>query len=279
MKYTVSTLFNKSKIILLTLILFSLGLFAGILFSFPEAKVKQIIISSLETQGQVSVTQGDINISLFGIDGSNLQIQPENPLLPTIPIKSLAITPHWLSLLSKNPGGHLDMQLFDGTLTADIYRDGTLNLAASELNLASLSLTDQTLTITGQLAEMSLSSVVPLQKTSDSLISLSLKDINIARNSDLKLAINLGDIVINGTGRGRAFKITSLQAAEGDLAISGRGRILLGKSLPSSKINLKMEIRPQETADPMIVELLQLGTRKTADGSYELSLSGSLSDL
>ncbi|SEA63111.1 type II secretion system protein N [Desulfuromusa kysingii] len=272
-------LFNKSKITLATLILFSLGLFAGIIFSFPEAKVKQIIISTLETQGQLSVTQGDINISLFGIDAANVQIQPDNPLLPTIPIQSLTITPRWLSLLSKNPGGHLDMRLLSGTMTADMFRDGSLNLDASQLNLAPLSLTDQTLIISGQLTEMSLSSVVPLQKNSASLIRLTLKDINVARNSDLKLAINLGDIVINGSGRGHAFKITSLQASEGDLSISGRGNILLGRDINTTKINMKLEIRPQESADPMIVELLQLGSRKTANGSYELTLSGSLADL
>lgn len=238
-----------------------------------------MMISTLETQGQLSVTKGDFNLSLFGIDGSNLQLQPNNTLLPAISIQSLSVTPHWFSLLSKNPGGHLQMRLFDGTLTADMFRDGTLNLAASQLNLAPLSLTDQTLTISGQLTEVTLSSVVPLQKTSASLIRLTLKDINIARNSGLKLAINLGDVVINGTGRGHAFKITSLKADNGDLSISGRGSILLGRNLSASKINMKMEIRPQQTADPMIVELLQLGSRRTPDGSYELSLSGSLSDL
>ena len=279
MKHKISMLFSKSKIVLATLILFSFGLLAGIFFSFPETKVKQQIISSIETQGHVFIDQGDINLGLLRLKGSNFQIRPENPLWPTIPINSLIIAPQWLTLLSKNPGIHLDMKLLGGTLWAEMFRDGTLNLTASQLNLAFLSPKDQEMTVSGQLAEMTLSSVVPLEKTSESLVTLRLKSVNVTRNNDLKLTLNLGDIVIKGKGRGHSFKIISLKADRGDLSMSGKGSILIGRDLPSTQVNMKIEIRPEDTADPMVVELLKLGTRQTPSGSYELRLSGSLSEL
>jgi type II secretion system protein N len=279
MKPSISKLFSKSKIAVATLVLFSFGLFVGFLFSFPALKIKQKIITAIETQGDVSIAQGDINIGFLSIYGSDLRIQPKKTLWPAISINSLKLSPQWLSLLSTNPGAQLDMQLFDGTLTADISRDGTLNLVASQLNLAFLSQKDQAMTLSGQLETMTLSSVVPLKRTSDSLLTLTLKNVNVSKEGDLKLALNLGDIVIEGTGRGRSFKMISLKTDRGDLSVTGKGSLLLGRDLSTTRVNMKMEIRPEATVDPMLLDLLKLGTRQAANGSYELSLSGSLSDL
>ena len=279
MKPSISKLFSKSKIALATLVLFSLGLFAGFLFSFPALKIKQKMITSIETQGDVTITQGDINIGFLSIHGSDLLIQPENPLWPTIPIHSFDLSPQWLTLFSSNPGVQLNMQLLDGTLTADIFRDGTLNLVASQLNLAILSQKEQAMTLSGQLEKMTLASVVPLKKSSDSLLTLTLKNVNISKNGDLKLALNLGDIVIKGFGRGRSFKIISLTTDKGDLSVSGKGGLLLGRDLSTTRLNIKMEIRPQASVDPMILDLLKMGTHQAANGSYELNFSGSLSEL
>jgi hypothetical protein len=93
------------------------------------------------------------------------------------------------------------------------------------------------------------------------------------------LALNLGDIVINGSGRGRSFKIISLTTDRGDLSVSGKGSILLGRDLSTTRVNMKMEIRPQASVDPMVLDLLKLGTHQAANGNYELNLSGSLSEL
>jgi len=279
MKHSISTLFSKSKIALATLILFTFGLLAGLLVSFPEVKIKHQIISSIETRGHVSITQGDINIGFLSISGSDLLIQPENSLWSAIPITSLNLSPQWLTLLSTNPGVHLNMQLFNGTLSADMFQDGSLSLVASQLDLAFLSPRDPTITVSGQVAEMTLSSVVPLKKTSDSLLELTLKNVNVTKNGDLKLAINLGDVVFSGTGRGRSFKIISLKTDKGDLSVSGKGSILLGRNLPSTKFNVKLEIRPEASVDPMVVELLKLAAKQSPNGSYELSLSGTLPKL
>ncbi len=279
MKQTILMLFSRSKIALVVILLFIFGLLAGILFSFPEMKIKQLLISSIERQGHVVIEQGDINIGVLSIEGSDLLIRPENPSWEPISINSLHIAPLWLFLLTKNPGIRLKMQLSGGTLLADMFRDGTLVATASQLNLAPLLPKDQAVKVSGQLAEMKLSGTISLGKTSESFVALTLKNVRATGNRALKMELNLGDIVINGTGRGRSFKIVSLKADRGDLSISGKGSILLGRDLSSTRVNIKMDIHPEETADPMVVELLKLGTRQTANGSYELSLSGSLSEL
>ncbi|MCK5069180.1 MAG: type II secretion system protein GspN [Desulfocapsa sp.] len=279
MKHTISRLFNKSKIILVALILFIFGLVAGIFFSFPEMKVKQKIISAIETQGHVIVDQGEITMGFLTIKGSDFLIRPENPLWPTISIDSFSITPQWLTLLSKNPGVRLDMQLFGGKLWADIFRDGTLIAAASQLNLGLLLPKEQAIKVSGQLEKMTLASVVPLGKTSESLVTLTLKSVNVTGNSDLPLSLNLGDVAINGTGRGRSFKIMTLRADKGDLQINGNGSLLLGRDLASTQVNMKIEMRPEAQIDPMLVDLLTLGSRQTPNGGYELKLSGTLSKL
>ncbi|MDX2496182.1 MAG: type II secretion system protein GspN [Desulfuromusa sp.] len=272
-------LFRKSKIIVVALILFILGLLTGVFFSFPEMKVKQKVISAIETQGHIIVDQGEITMGFLAIEGSDFLIRPENPLWPSISIDSFSITPQWLTLLSKNPGVRLDMQLFGGTLSAEMFRDGTLSAAASQLNLALLLPKEQAIKVSGQLEKMTLTSVVPLRKTSESLVTLTLKSVNITGNSGLPLSLNLGDVAINGTGRGRSFKIMTLRADKGDLQINGNGSLLLGRDLASTQVNMKIEMRPEAQIDPMLVDLLALSSRQAPNGSYELKLSGPLSEL
>lgn len=279
MKHIASILFNKSKLALAVFILFVCGLLSGVFFSFPEMKIKQYIISSIETQAHVVIDQGDIRLGFLSIKGSDLLIRPENPFWPTISINSFYIAPQWLSLFSPNPGVHMDMQLFGGKLRADMSRDGALKVVASQLNLGLISPADQALKVSGQLVELALASVIPLDKDSESLLALSLKNVNIAGNSDFPLALKLGDIAINGTGRGRSFKISSLQADKGDLSINGKGNVLLGRDLASTQVNMKIDLVPEDNVDPLLVELITLGARQTPGGSYELNLFGVLSEL
>ena len=279
MKQTISMLFGRSKIAFAVVILFAFGLLAGVLFSFPEMKLKQKIISSLETQSHVVIEQGDINIGFLNIEGSDLLIRSDNPLWPAILINSIHIAPKWLTLFSKNPGVHLDMQLSGGTLAADMFRDGTLNAVASQLSLEPLLPKDQLIKVSGLLAETELATTVPLKKTTESLLQLTLKGVNIVGSRGMKLSLNLGDINLNGTGHGRSFKITALTADNGDLAINGQGNILLGRNLAATQVKMKISVRPQKNVDPMLVELLTLGSRQTASGSYELNLTGTLSEL
>jgi hypothetical protein len=171
------------------------------------------------------------------------------------------------------------MQLCGGTLWADVFKDGRLSVEASQIDLGFLLPKDQQMKISGLLAKMKLASTVPLAKTSESLLAVALKGVKIAGQSGMNLSLNLGDIDISGIGRGRSIKIVSLNADKGDLSISGKGSVLLGHDLPSTQVNMKIEIRPENTADPMLVELLKLGTRHISNGSYELTLSGPLSEL
>lgn len=279
MKHTISGLFNKFKLVLVALVLFISGLAAGIFFSFPELKVKQQIISAIETQAHVVVDQGEITMGFLAIEGSGFLLRPENPLWPTIPIDSFSLAPQWLTLLSGNPGVRLNVQLFGGKLRAEVFRDGSLSAAASQLNLGLLPSKEQAIKLSGQLEKMTLTSVVPLGKTSESHVAVTLRGVNATGNSNVPVSLNLGDVAINGAGRGRSFKIMTLSADKGDLQVNGSGSFLLGRDLASTQVNMKIEMRPEAQIDPMLVDLLTLGSRQMANGGYELKLSGALSEL
>ena len=279
MKYITSILFKRSKIAVITLVLFIIGLLVGLFFSFPQTKIKQQIISSFEKQGHVLVKQGDVQIGLLGIEGVQFLIQPENLSLPAIPIDSFIISPQWMTLISKNPGIRLEMKSFGGDVSADVFRDGTLKALASQLDLSLILPEKQTVKLSGQLETMTLESTVPLQKSSPTVLELVFKNVSFQGENPFPFSLNLGDVVLNGTGRGRSFEITSLRAVNGDLNLDGNGTFILARNFSSSRIKMKINIRPENQLDPTLLELLNLGARQAPDGSYDINLSGILREL
>ena len=262
------------------LLLFLFGLFLGLALAFPSAALKSKLLATVEANAQVWIETGQLSLSpLLTLTGSDARISSQTLPTPPLQVDSFRITPKWTSLLTATPGATLHARLLGGQLQANIHHNGACDLNADHLALdlplqkgSDMRLTGQLLQVNGQ------SSLLPLQKRSESSLLLVLADAQLAGLPGLQQPLQLGTLRFEANGKGYAFKISSFSAEGGDFNLSGRGSFLLGRDLPSSRINLRAKIRPTPQADPGLVSLLELAARKGADGSMELQLSGSLAN-
>jgi len=265
---------------LLALLLFITSLLIGLLLSFPTNSLGQLLLQELSNRGQVTVETRDFSLAPpLVLHGTETTVRTESAAWPPLTIESFDLSPLWLSLFSGNPGVRWDGQMLNGQLLADLYRDGSLSLKASNLSLDfPLLENSDNLRLTGQLVDAQVQSAMLLRKTTESSLKLLFENVELAGLNSGPRNLMLGTIVLEAVGSGNSFKVTTLKATGGDFSLDGKGTFLVGRNLPSSRLNLEAEIRPGQNADPNLVSLLDLVAPARADGSHQLKLSGTLSN-
>ncbi len=260
-------------------LLFLLGLLLGLAFSFPTTALENRLLAAVEANGQIHIETDDLSFSpLLTLQGGPTLISSQASDAPPVPVDTFKLTPKWASLFTTNPGILLTAQLLGGHLQTDLYRDGTCDLRADNLTLDLPLQGAMKLRLSGRLQQATMQSQLPLQKSSESALQLTLADAKLTGLGGAQSDLTLGTIRFQAIGTGHSFKITTLTAEEGDFSLNGRGSFLVGRDLPSSRINLRADLRPTPQADPGLVSLLELAARKKPGGVLELRLSGYLSN-
>lgn len=275
-KSFISVQFSWIKLVVLGMILFIIGAIIGVVLSFPDNILEQRLIAMAEQQGHVTIEKGQIHLGFINLNGNDLQIKTQQNSIPPIQIDKVTIAPLWKTLVSGNPGMHVNASLFSGQLQADLFKDGLVDASAQDLQLDIPLQNGWNLTFLGRLQSAAISSVIPLTNASQSQLQLVLSQSSIRESGKDKDMVNLGKVDIKATGKGQAFRITTLTAEGGDFAVSGRGNLRLGNSPATSAISLRLELRPAPEADQGLVELLKLAAKENDDGLYELRISGNL---
>jgi type II secretion system protein N len=257
-------------------LLFLVGLLVGLTLTFPSSVVERRLIALVEQQAQVSIEEGSLKVGFFRIYGADLLIRPRAAEWFPLEIDKLEVTPSWLSLLSPNPALHLEAQMWAGSLQGDLHRDGTLAATAKNLTLDLPLRQAGQMSLAGTLILAEVETQLPLQKNSQSRFGLTLES---GRLNVLEQEVPFGTLVLKATGQGEAFRVPTLVANGGDYAVSGGGNVLVKQQINDSRLNLRVEIRPQPQADPALTELLGLVSSKRSDGSYQLRIRGTLDQL
>ncbi len=255
------------------ILLFLIGLLIGLVITFPSSIIERRLVSLIEAEGQVRIEQGALRIGFFNIYGNDLVVRPNSADWLAVEIDSLKVSPAWLSLFVLNPTAKIDMHLWGGSVRAEVASDGAIAATATNLKFSLPLQKGSRLNVSGTLVRGEIETVVPLLDESTSRIDLTLEN---GQLGGLFKDITLGTIVLQATGRGEAFRVPTFVANGGDYALTGGGNLLLKQDMAESRLNLRVEIRPQKSADPAITELLGLVARERNDGTYQLRIGGSL---
>ncbi len=271
--------FHWLKTLLLSLIIFTLGLSIGIVLSLPSEMLEQRLIRFVEQQGQISITEGSFALGVISLTANNILIaeQPENKI-PAIRIDKATITPKWGSLLSSNPTVHLNSKLMSGSLIADVAKDGQVKATAKNLLLEVPLQNGWDMIVTGQVQQADLNSLFPLSKTSRTDLNVTLNNVSLREAGKDKAMINMGEIKLQAKGKGQAFRVSQLSVQNGDFDLSGQGNIRLGSTPQKSSISMRMTLKPNPSADPGLVELLKLAIKENSKGEFPLTISGNLAN-
>jgi type II secretion system protein N len=264
--------------VLLGALAFLMAFLLGFLLAFPTAPLRQKLLDSFR-QHQATAELQSLTLSpLLALQGRGLTLRMDHTSLPPLAVERFTVRPLWLSLLSKEPGLHIDAELLQGTLQAAVHRGGRLHAEASGLHFA-LPLREGTATVTGSLASGRLQRAASAGQAAEQTLSLSFGELLVQSPllaSTASRPLNLGQLRLEGNGRGQTFNVTRLESSGGDVGLSGTGSLLLGRTLESSRLNLNLVLRPAASLPGDFRALLTLLGPPAGDGSYPLQISGTL---
>jgi type II secretion system protein N len=270
---------QRAGILLIGLGLLLLGAITGLLLALPTNALTNRLIQEVEAQTQTEIDiSGGMELALpLTLRGAETTIHPlKLAQFPPLRIDHFQIRPLWSALLTLNPGVSADVGLMNGRVEAAYRADGSLNLKANDLLLDLPIEQGFSLKLLGRLLQGQLETVVPLSRETTSRLTLSLDQVRLLGLTGQENGLRLGTIVLELNGEGNSFRVAELSAVEGDFTVTGSGRVLLGNTPAASRLNLRLTIRPQATADPTLVDLLRMTARENSAGAYQLRLGGSL---
>lgn len=271
---------QRAGIVLLGLGLLLLGGITGLFLALPTDALTNRLIQEVETRThtEIDISSGGMQLALpLALRGAESVVQPRTMTqFPPVRIDRFQVRPVWTSLLTLNPGLTADAQLMNGSMSAAYRADGSLNLQADNLLLDLPIEQGFNLQLKGRLLQGRLNTVVPLGRETASRLTLTLDRVRLLGLTGQENGLRLGTIRLELNGEGNSFRVAELRAVEGDFTVTGAGRVLLGNSPASSRLNLRLTIRPEASADPTLADLLRMTGRESSAGAYQLRLGGSL---
>lgn len=278
-KMTVAAWQRPSIFLLAGICLLLLGLLAGVYLFFPTATLKQRIIQEVETRTDVGLQIERLSLyPPLSLDARGITLDLKGLPQPML-IEGLSLSPQWSTLLTSNPGLHLQGHLMNGTITAGVLKNGEIDAVAAGLQFDLPLQKPLPLTINGTLDDATVAGSTRLDQETVTSMTLHLSEVSIhgleLLGADSR-GIVLGEISLETEGLGRAMKVKTLSATGGDLIVNGEGTLFIGRTAASSRIKLALQVRPGTNLNPSIASLLELAGKADDEGVYLLQLTGTL---
>lgn len=270
----------RIKFYLSALALLLVSFIVSFYLCFPANALKERIEQEVATRTPVDLQIDRLSL-LFppGLEGRDITVKTANPQLKSIGISALTVTPLWTTLFSGNPGLALRARLFGGTLGGTMRRKGAVSARMNGIAFSEPLMPNSSLKFSGILQQGTFSGAFPLRNNVATHLDLSLNQVRLTGLKPFGVAggrLDLGNVVLVGEGRGKAFRIDKLESTGGSLKISGGGTLLILAPFDRSRLNLHATLRPGRNLDPSLRGLLNLVVKPGRDGIYHFRITGSL---
>jgi type II secretion system protein N len=271
---------GRVKIILVGLGLLLVSFMVGVYLFFPARALKERIEREVTSRTPVALQIERLSLAFPpGLEGRGITVTTERPPLKPIGISTLQVQPLWTSLFSGNPGLALSAHLLGGTLGGTMRRDGALTTQMHRIAFSEPVLPKSSVNLSGVLTEGSFDGTLPPRANTRTRLNLSLSRVRLTGLKPFGVsggALDLGNVILEGEGKGNAFRIDKFETRGDGLQISGGGTLLVLNPLDRSRLNLNVVLRTGRNFDKSLTELLQLVVKPGRDGAYHLRLTGSL---
>jgi type II secretion system protein N len=282
MKKGGSILSTRIKFIIGGLVLLVVSFVGSFYFFFPATALKERLEMEISANSPATVRLEGLSVHFpAGLKVRRVTLEPGIPNYPSLEFRSAVLKPVWGSLTGDNPGISYRTDLQGGKLQGTIRRNGALQLRASQIPFNTPLSPNLSAALTGVVTQGVLAGAMPLAATTDTRLELALDQVKITNLEAFGVAdgvVNLGRIILTGSGRGNSFRVEQMEAGGGDVAITGSGTILLGDTPERSRINLTLALQPAQGLDANVKELLDLFARPGRDGISRLRINGTLAN-
>jgi len=257
------------------------GLLLGFYLAFPQESLRQRLEQEATNRTGLPLTIGALR-PLFppGLEATNLHlVLPATAASAPLPMERLRLRPLWSSLAGSYPGGAFAAELLGGRIDGNWHRRGALALEGRGLKLHFPLPRTPSLVFSGSVREVTFAGAFPPQPGTETQLLLALDDCAISGLSSAGLGsdrLPLGTLNLSARGRGNDLRVERLAAVGGALLLDGKGIVLLAAAPLQSRLNLTLTLRPGPGLDPAVAGLLPVLAQPAADGSLNLTVSGTL---
>lgn len=248
----------------------------GFTLFFPAESLRPRLEAEASKRG-LHVTIGRLATTFpLGLVASGVIVSDSNKESVGVKIDRITVTPVWSRLLLGKAVLAYNARLLGGRIEGTMSRRGPMTLSGEGISWrGALPGLSGGILVT-HLRRVELSAFWPAQADDALHLAIDGEETSIEGLFGAKSPLLLGNVTLNGSGKGKDLRLTSLAASNGQLSIDGNGTILLSEPLGRSLLNLTLTLRGNPGLDPTLAELLAAFVPPATDGTSRLRLTGTL---
>ena len=251
----------------------------GFLVFFPENTLRQKLQYELAKNIPGKVIVGAASLRLpYSIQVENLLIRLDDRSIPELKLDSLTLTPH-LSTLIGRPGVCFKATDGSGNISGSVSKAGAVSLDIENYPIDQPVQGFSDLRLTGKIDSGQVET--DLQPDPDKKSSINLQAVGLSLKGTRSLGlttdqISLGQLDLEIIGKGRNLSITSATLSGGDVSAEVGGTFLVGRTIPSTRMNLNISAKAAASLDPSVSSLFELIGTPGREGTRKITVRGTL---
>lgn len=251
----------------------------GFLVFFPETTLRQRLQYELARNISGKVVIGAASFRLpYSIHVDNLLIRLDDRNIPELKLDSLTLTPHLSSLIGQ-PGVCFAATDGNGKISGSVSKAGAVSLDIENYPIDQPVQGFSDLRLAGKITSGQLEADLQPDPDKKSIINLQTSGLSLKGTRSLGLTtdqINLGQLELEMMGKGRNLSVTKATLSGGDVLAEGGGTFLVGRTIPSTRLNLNITVKAAASLDPSVTSLFELIGTPGSEGARKVTVRGTL---
>jgi type II secretion system protein N len=262
-------------------LLFPVFFLLGFFISFPDSVLHERVVAEVNRQlpaGNRFAAKAIRFEFPLRLQINQAHLELEASALSELDLAAVSLSPAFSTLLGR-PGVIIHAESEFGILDGMLSRSGQVDLhlrdGKFEIPLPDL----PQLKIGGILTAVDLVGQLQNDKNEQIRLQVSIDDLFLSGAEQFGLGQNrlsLGQFALDLSGTGRSLAIEQFSLSGGVVAVTGAGKVVTQQPIDSSRLDLKLSIRPESGADSGLRTLLELLAPPAKDGSHSVHLRGRL---
>jgi type II secretion system protein N len=251
----------------------------GLLVFFPEDTLRQKLQYELARNIPGKVVIGNASLRLpYSIHVDNLLLRLDDRTIPELKLDSLTLTPHLSSLIGR-PGLCFKATDGNGHISGSVSKAGAVSLDIENYPIDQPVQGFSDLRLAGKITSGQIEADLQSDLDNKSIINLQAVGLSLKGTSSLGLTtdqINLGQLELEIVGKGRSLSMSKAVLRGGDVLAEAGGTFLVGRTIPSTRLNLNITVKAAASLDPSVTSLFELIGAPGREGARKVTVRGTL---